>query len=166
MRMWLLTTAGFCCQPIQRRHLCLQGSKGRCHGNQILAKIGKNITKMATTSVVCNISMQSLVLTWDRVCAITEFICNKGQRGVTMATNFWTKIAINTYECISMRDNKNVITYNGVFVVTQCNEDISVCKGLRDVAMATKFWPKYAKYHEMAITSVVPNISMQSLVLT
>ena len=37
-------------------------SKGRCHGNQILAKIGQKITKMAITSVVSDISMQSLVL--------------------------------------------------------------------------------------------------------
>jgi len=32
---------GFRGQPIQRRHFSLQGSKRRCHGNQILAKIGK-----------------------------------------------------------------------------------------------------------------------------
>jgi len=51
-------------QPIQRRHFWLQGSKARCRGNQILANIGKNITKIATTSVACNISMQSLVLRW------------------------------------------------------------------------------------------------------
>jgi len=43
---------------------------------------------------------------------------------------------------ISVRDNENVITYNGVFVVDQSKEDISECKGLRDVATATKFWPK------------------------
>jgi len=30
-------------------------------------------------------------------------------------------------------------------VVGQYKEDISDSKGLRDVAMATKFWPKYAK---------------------
>jgi len=41
-----------------------------------------------------------------------------------------------------MTDNENVITYNGVFVVDQSKEDISDRKGLRDVAMATKFWPK------------------------
>jgi len=29
-----------------------------------------------------------------------------------------------------------------VLVVDQSKEDISDCKGLRDVAMATKFWPK------------------------
>jgi len=56
-----------------------------------------------------------------------------------MATNCGTKIAINTYKCIRMRDNDNAITYNGVFVVDQSKEDISDCKGLRDVAMATKF---------------------------
>ena len=65
-----------------------------------------------------------------------------GQRGITMATNFETKIAINAYMCSSMRDNKNMMTYNGVFMVSQSKEDISVCRGLRDVAMATKFWPK------------------------
>ena len=52
-------------------------------------------------------------------CAIGEFICDtpvhKGQRGVTMATNFETKIAINAYKCISMTDNENVITYNRGF---------------------------------------------------
>ena len=40
---------------------------------------------------------------------------HKGQRGVTMATNFVTKIAINAYKCISMRDSENVITYNRGF---------------------------------------------------
>jgi len=32
-----------------------------------------------------------------------------------MATNFGTKIAINAYKCVSMRDSENVITYNGGF---------------------------------------------------
>jgi len=59
-----------------------------------------------------------------------------------MATNFGTKIAINAYRCICLRHNENAITYNRVFVVDQSKEDISDCKGLRDVAMATKFWPK------------------------
>ena len=49
---------------------------------------------------------------FDRVCAIGEFICDtlvhKGQREVTMATNFGTK-------CISRRYNWNVITYNRAF---------------------------------------------------
>ena len=40
---------------------------------------------------------------------------HKGQRGVTMATNFGTKIAINAYKCISMRESENVITYNRGF---------------------------------------------------
>ena len=69
---------------------------------------------MTITSVVSDISMQSLVL--DRVCAIGEFICDtpvhKGQRGVTMATNFGTKIAIDAYKCISTRCNENAIIYN------------------------------------------------------
>jgi len=40
---------GFRGWPIQTRYFWLQGSKGRCHGNQILAKIRKNLTKMAIT---------------------------------------------------------------------------------------------------------------------
>jgi len=59
-----------------------------------------------------------------------------------METNFRTKVAINAYKCISMRDSENVVTYNGVFVVDQSKEVISDCKGLRDVSMATKFSPK------------------------
>ena len=58
----LLITGGFRGQPIQRTHCWLQGFKGLCHGNKILAKIDKNITKMGITLVVCNISMQSLVI--------------------------------------------------------------------------------------------------------
>ena len=66
----------------------------------------------------------------------------EGTKGVTMTTNFGTKIAINAYKCSSTRDNENVNNYNGVFVVNQSKEDISVSSGVRDVAMATKFWPK------------------------
>jgi len=29
-----------------------------------------------------------------------------------VATNFGTKVAINAYKCVSVRDNGNVITYN------------------------------------------------------
>ena len=36
-------------------------------------------------------------------------------RDKATATNFGTKIAINAYKCISMRDNENVITYNRGF---------------------------------------------------
>jgi len=43
--MSLLITGGFRGQAIQRRHFWLQGSNGRCHGNQFLAKISKYITK-------------------------------------------------------------------------------------------------------------------------
>jgi len=40
------------------------------------------------------------------------------------------------------RDNENVITYNRVFIVDQSKEDISDCKGLTNVTMATKFLAK------------------------
>jgi len=49
------------------------------------------------------------------VSAISEFIydtpVHKGQRGVTMGTNFGTEIAINAF----LRENENVITYIGGF---------------------------------------------------
>ena len=55
----------------------------------------------------------------DRLCAIGKFMCDtpvhKGQRGVTMATNFGTKIAINAYKSMPTRDSENVITYNRGF---------------------------------------------------
>jgi len=64
-----------------------------------------------------------------------------------------------------MRDNQIAITYNRVFVVDQSKEDISDCKGLRGVAMATKFGQNRPKITKMAITSLVSDTSMQSLVL-
>ena len=72
-----------------------------------------------------------------------------------MATNFGTKIAINAYKCISMGDSENVITYNRVFVVDQSKEDTSGCKGLRGVAMATKFWPKSVSYTHLTLPTIL-----------
>jgi len=59
-----------------------------------------------------------------------------------MASNFGTKNAINAYKYISTRDIENVILTTVGFRGEQPKEDISDCNGLRDVAMATKFWPK------------------------
>jgi len=142
IRMRLLITGGFYGQSIQRRHFCLHRSKGRCHGKQILAIIGKHILKMAITSVVCTISMQRLV--WDRVCAIGEFICDtlvhKGQREVTMAASFGTKIAVNTF---LPETTRMWLLITGSF----CGPPIwrrhlwLHCKVLRHIAAATKFWP-------------------------
>ena len=60
-----------------------------------------------------------------------------------MATDFGPKIAINAYKCISVRDNENVISYNRGFSWS-ANPKKIFCggKGLRNVAMSTKFWPK------------------------
>ena len=66
-----------------------------------------------------------------------------------MATNFGTKIARNAHKCISTRDNKSVIIYNGVFMVDQSKEDISDSKGLIDVAMSTpNLHQNRQKYHK------------------
>ena len=50
---------------------------------------------------------------------VGEFTCDtplhKGQKGVTTAINFGTKIAINAYKYIFTRDNENVITCNRGF---------------------------------------------------
>jgi len=48
------------------------------------------------------------------------------------------------------------------FRVNQSEEDVSDFKGLRNVAMATKFWPKQSKtLTKMAITSVVCDINAE-----
>ena len=101
-RMWLLITGSFCGRPIRRRHFWLQGSKGRCHGNQILAKIGQKNHKNGH-NISCKRHIHTEFGFWDRVYAVGEFIfdtpVHKGQRGVTMATNFGTKICINAFLC-------------------------------------------------------------------
>ena len=122
-RMWLLITGGFRGRAIQRRHFWLQGSNGRCHGNQFLAKY---ITKSPQLQLYAPYPCR--VWFCHRVCAVRELICDtpvhKGQRGVTMATNFGTKIAINAF----LGDTTGMwlrITW--------------VFRG-RDVAMATKYF--------------------------
>jgi len=84
-------------RPIQRRYFWLQGSKGRCHGNQILVKTSKKSHKNGINSLVCDIPMQF----GFEIGFNSEFIydtpVHKGQRAVTMATNCGTKIAINAF---------------------------------------------------------------------
>jgi len=89
----------FCGRAIQRRHFWLQGSNGCCHGNQFLAKISKYVTKSPQLQLYAPYPCR--VWFCHRVCAVKELIrdtpVHKGQRGVTMATNFGTKIAINAF---------------------------------------------------------------------
>jgi len=115
--MRLLITGGFRGRLIQRRHFCFQWSKGRCHDNEILAKIGpKNHKNGHNFSCKRYIHAEfgfeiGFVLSGNS----PDSTVHKGQRGVTMATNFGTKIATNAHKCISTRDNENVITYNKGF---------------------------------------------------
>jgi len=99
-RMWLLITDSLHARPMHAKTtLVIVRSKGRCHGYQILAKMRKNITKWPQLQLCMTYPRR--VWFWDRVCAIGEFICDtvvhKGQRELTMATNLWTKIAINAF---------------------------------------------------------------------
>jgi len=71
-----------------------------------------------------------------------DTLVHMGQRGVTMATNFGTKIATNAYKCICTRNSENVIIYNRVFSWSTNPWNMSDPKGLRDVAVTTKSWPK------------------------
>ena len=107
-------------QPMQTRHFWLQGSKGRCHGNQFFGKIGQNHKNGHNFSCKRHIHalfrfeigfVLSANLCYRRI-HLWHSRIHKRQRGVTMATNFGTKIAINTHKCISTRDNENVIAYN------------------------------------------------------
>ena len=83
-----------------------------------------------------------------------------------MATNVGTKIAINVFKCISTTDNENAITYNREFSWSTNPKNTFLiarskrrCHGNQVLAKIGK------KHHKMAITSIVYDISMQSLVL-
>jgi len=65
----------------------------------------------------------------------------QGTKGITMATNFGTRIAINAYNAF-LWETTGMPLLMGVFVVGQSEEDICDCKILRHVATTTKFWPK------------------------
>jgi len=92
-------------EPIQRRHFKLHGSKGHCHGNQSLAKLGKKSHKNGHNfSCVRHIHAHQFgfeirFMYQNYALCINEFTCgtpiHKRQNSVTMATKFGTKIAIN-----------------------------------------------------------------------
>jgi len=76
-----------------------------------------------------------------------EFICDtpvEGTKGRYHGNHFGTKIPTNVYKCISTRDNENMITYNIGFLWSANTNRHFCLQGSKDVAMATKFWPKYA----------------------
>ena len=52
---------GFSWSTNAKKTFLIATAKRRCHGNQILAKIGQKITKMAITSLASDISIPSLV---------------------------------------------------------------------------------------------------------
>jgi len=108
---------GFSWSSNAKKTFLISQSKGRCHCKQILAKIGqKNHKNGHNFSCKRHIHAEfgfeiEFVLSGNS----SDSIVHKGQRGVTMATNFGTKIAINAYKCISTRDKENAITYNRGF---------------------------------------------------
>jgi len=165
--MWLLIKGGFCGWQIQRRHCWLQGSKGRCHGNQILAKIGKNLKNSYNLSCVRHIHPQfGFKIGFQLLANWYVTLPYKGQKGRYHGNQFWDK---NCYKCISTKNNENVVTRNREFSwMANPNKTFLINKGLTYVAMATKFWAKIGKKNltEIAITSLTCVIYTHSLVLT
>ena len=86
-------------------------------------------------------------------------LVHKGQRGVTVASNFGSKIAINAYKRISTRGNETAITYNRGFSWSTNPKKTFM------MAWEPNFGENRPKIREMAITSVVCNTSMHSLVV-
>ena len=140
-RVRLLITGGFHGRPIQRSHFWLQGSKGRCHGNQILAKIGQKITKMAITSVVCNICVQSLVFETGIVLSGNSSVTLPYTRDKEALP--WQPIVGQKFKCISTRDNENAITYNmGLSCSTNPKKTFLIARSKERCPGITKLWPK------------------------
>ena len=89
---------GFRGRPIQRRHFRLQGCKGRCHGNQIFAKIIKKSQKGHNFSRMQHIHAEfGFEIGYVPSGNSSVTLPYTGQRGITTATNFGTKIAINAF---------------------------------------------------------------------
>jgi len=93
---------------------------------------------------------------WDRVCAIGEFICgtpvHKGQKRVTVATNFGAKIAINAFPRDIARMSLLITGgFRGRPIQRRhfwLQRSMGRCRGNHVLAKICK------KYHKMAITSV------------
>ena len=69
-----------------------------------------------------------------------------------MATDFGTKIAINAYKCISMRDSENVITYNRGFSWSANPKKTFLIAGvLETLSWQPIFGQNRQNYHKIAI---------------
>jgi len=104
------------------------------------------------------------VVSWN-LCATLPYTSHKGERSVTMATNFWTKIAVNAYKCISTRDNGNAIIYNRGFRGQPIQRRHFWLQGSKRRCQGNQILSKIGQnVRKIDITSVVCNICMQSLV--
>jgi len=91
---------------------------GRCHGNQILAKISqknhKNGHNFSFKPQICADFCFEIgfVQSWNSSVTLRT----QGTKGDYHGNQFWDKIAITAHKCISTRDNENAITYNRRFL--------------------------------------------------
>ena len=87
-------------------------------------------------------------------------------KGRYHGNQFWDKIAINAHKSISARDNKNAITYNrGFSWSTNPRKTFLIARVYGTLLWQPNFGQNRPKITKMAITSVVCDISMQSLVM-
>jgi len=86
---------------------------------------------------------------WDMVSAITVFICDtpvhKGQRSVTMATNFATKFATNAF---LWEITRMCYLITRGFRGRPIQRRHSYCQGLRDVAIQPNFGQNRHRSHK------------------
>ena len=143
-RVRLLIT-GFSGRPIQRSHFWLQGSKKRCHGNQILAKIGQKNHKNGYNfnckrHIHAELGFETGFVPSGYSSVTLPYTRDKGP--LPWQPNLEQKL-LNMHINAFLREITRVrLLITGFFVVDQSKEVTSDCKGLRGVAMATKFWPK------------------------
>jgi len=166
-RMWLLITGAFVVNQSKEDIFDRRGLRDVVTATKLWRKLAKKITKMVITLVASDTSMHSWVLRLG-LCH-REFIgdtrVHKEQSGVTMATNFGTRITINANKCISTRYNENAITYKRGFCGLPSRRHFWL-QGSKERCHGIQFLTKIGKnVTKMAITSVVCNISAQSLVL-
>jgi len=160
--MWLLTAGFFCfCgRPIERRHFLLQGSNGGCGQNK--QKITQNGHSFSCMRHIRAEFGYEIGFQLSANSSVTIPYTTK--KGVTMATNFGTIIAIDAF--LWERYQERDYLWQGVFVVGQSKEYIFDCKGLMDVAMTTKIWTKWPKITQCSNIGVNFSNKLYSAIVT
>ena len=141
LRHFLRVGCGIRGRRIQICYPNFQGRKGSCHGNQFWAKISQNCTYFSSVQRIELLFARRMWYSGRRI-----QICYpnfQGSKGSCHGNQIWAKISQNCIYFSSVQDiETRFACRNVVFRVGEFKYALSIFKGAKGVAIATKFGQK------------------------